>query len=97
MDSHFRGRVADGLVQMMLLLLARSGHTIEGVRYGHLEQSGEFVEEPEALEKVKQEVGCDQLPSRHGTEVTRTIYYYSGDLAGDFDSKAFPKFVDQPG
>ena len=99
MDSHFRGRVADGLLQTMLLLLARSGHTIEGVRYGHLEQSGEFAPEPESLEKqekVKQEAVA--ISYHRGTEtITRTVYYYSGDLAGDFDSKAFPKFVDHQG
>jgi hypothetical protein len=94
MDSHFRGRVADGLLQMMLLLLARSGHTIEGVRYGHFEQSGEFQLEPDTSEKPQ----VAELKYHRGSEtVTRAIYYYSGDLAGDFDSKAFPKFVDRQG
>lgn len=94
MDSHFRGRVADGLLQTMLLLLARSGHTIESVRYGHLEQSGEFMPEPETKEKPE----VVELHYHRGTEtLTRTVFYYSGDLAGDFDGKAFPKFVDRQG
>jgi len=94
MDSHFRGRVADGLLQMMLLLLARSGHSIEGVRYGHLEQSGEFAVEPETTPKPE----AVEISYHRGSEnVTRKIYYYSGDLAGDFDGKAFPKFVDKQG
>jgi hypothetical protein len=95
MDSHFRGRVADGLLQMMLLLLARSGHAIEDVRYGHFEQSGEFQPQPETQEKKPEAV---EISYHRGTEnVTRKVYYYSGDLAGDFDGKAFPKFVDKQG
>ncbi len=47
MDSSFRGRVTDGLLPVMLLLLSRSGYQIEGVTYGRLSEDGQFaVDDP---------------------------------------------------
>jgi hypothetical protein len=43
MDREFRGRVADGLLPMILLLLARSGHSIDRMVYRSLSPSGEFM------------------------------------------------------
>ena len=86
MDREFRGRVADGLVPMILLLLARSGHKIDRMVYGRLTPSGEFVAEsgpegtPEKLSSAGVKIECH----RDNEAVTRTLYYFSTDLASGF-------------
>lgn len=44
MDRQFRGQVTDGLCLPILELLVRSGHTILGMRYVRLDDSGQIVE-----------------------------------------------------
>jgi hypothetical protein len=39
MDRQFRGRVTDGLLVPILLLLVRSGHTIQGFRFVQIDGS----------------------------------------------------------
>jgi hypothetical protein len=44
MDREFRGQVTDGLLPPILLLLARTHHTILGYRYVRLDTNGRVVE-----------------------------------------------------
>jgi len=44
MDKEFRGEVTDGLFTPILLLLARSNHTVLGYRYIRLDESGKIIE-----------------------------------------------------
>ncbi len=44
MDREFRGQVTDGLLPPILLLLARTGHTVLGHRYVRLDAEGRIVE-----------------------------------------------------
>ncbi len=44
MDRQFRGQVTDGLLQPILHLLVRTGHTILGFRYVRLDDSGAIIE-----------------------------------------------------
>src|SRR5205085_4407045 len=46
MDRHFRGQVTDGLLLPIILLLARTDHTITGFRYVRIEDDGNAVERP---------------------------------------------------
>jgi len=46
MDRQFRGQVTDGLMLPIILLLARTDHTIMGFRYIRLGDNGEVVERP---------------------------------------------------
>jgi hypothetical protein len=86
MDREFRGRVADGLVPMILLLLARSGHRIDRMVYGHLTPSGEFVAERNPTGGADKVPGAGVEIDFHGEHdaVRRTLYYFSTDLAAGF-------------
>jgi hypothetical protein len=96
MDREFRGRVADGLLPMILLLLARSGHRIDRMVYGRLSPTGEFVAEGAPAR------GAERLPDA-GVEIdfhaeseatTRTLYYFSTDLAKGFrQNPRFARFL----
>jgi hypothetical protein len=46
MDRQFRGQVTDGLLVPILQILVRTGHSVNGIRYVTLNESGEFVERP---------------------------------------------------
>jgi len=93
MNREFRGRVADGLLPMILLLLVRSGHRIDRMVYGQLSPSGKFVAEGDPAP------GAEKLPDA-GVEIefhqeseatTRTLYYFSTDLAKGFGQD--PRFA----
>ena len=98
MDSEFRGRVADGLLPMLLLLLERSGYTIEHVQYGQLSQSGEFGPEEQTDPPVRKHKAV-QIHFHRGNETTsRTLYYFSTDLGPAFEKNpAFGRFLDSLG
>ena len=95
MDSEFRGRVADGLLPMLLLLLERSGYSIDAVQYGQLSPSGEFGPEPSADPPIRKHKAV-QIRFHRGSESTnRTLYYFSTDLGPAFDKNpAFARFLD---
>ncbi len=98
MDSEFRGRVADGLLPMILLLLERSGDTIEHVEYGQLSPSGEFEPEPQTDPPVRKHKAV-KIQFRRLNEVdSRTLYFFSTDLGPAFDKNpAFSRFLDRLG
>lgn len=93
MDQQFRGKVTDGLLPMIVLLLARSGHTIEDVRYHHLTEDGKLVDETPGTNPRKHETV--EVQYRRGTDPTiRTVYYFSRDLAAGFENNpAFSRFL----
>jgi len=43
MDKQFRGQVTDGLLQPILQLLVRTGHTVQGFRYVRLDEAGQVI------------------------------------------------------
>jgi hypothetical protein len=47
MDRQFRGQVTDGLLLPIILLLARTDHTIVGFQYVRLDDNGETVARPD--------------------------------------------------
>lgn len=98
MDSEFRGRVADGLLPMILLLLERSGYTIEHVQYGQLSQSGEFGPEEQTDPPIRKHKAV-QIRFRRMNEVAgRTLYFFSTDLGPAFEKNpAFARFLDSLG
>jgi hypothetical protein len=96
MDAQFRGRVADGLLEPICLLLARSGYTLENIRHGNLTEEGAFtaVEMPAAPKPVGVEVtfrrGADGDPQK--------IYYFSKKLDTEFKTKpGFSRFLQNLG
>jgi len=102
MDQDFRGQVSDGNAQIILLLLARSGDTIDEVRFGRLEPDGQFSVDDAALKKHK----VVKIDFHHGDENTgRTLYYFSTDLsdsnkthtAGFVGDPSFEHFLEKQG
>jgi hypothetical protein len=102
MDQDFRGQVSDGNAQIILLLLARSGDTIDDLKFGHLEADGQFAVDDAALKKHK----VVKIEFHHGDEKTeRTLYYFSTDLsdsnktntAGFVQDPSFQHFLEKQG
>ena len=92
MDAQFRGRVADGLVEPLCLLLARSGFTIEGIRHGNLTEEGAFTAVDPA--NPGKPMGAE-ISFRKGAEGdTQKIYYFSKKLDQEFQTKpGFANFL----
>ena len=96
MDREFRGRVADGLLPMILLLLARSGHNIDRMVYGSLSPSGEFTMQggPNLGAEKSPTFGVEIVFHRENDLVSRTLYYFSTDLAAGFErDPRLPRFL----
>lgn len=96
MDREFRGRIADGLLPMILLLLVRSGHSVDGMAYGSLSPSGEFVMqgEPGPDAEKSPTSGVEIEFHRENDSTSRTLYYFSTDLAAGFGrDPRFPRFL----
>jgi hypothetical protein len=93
MDREFRGRVADGLLPMILLLLARGGHRIDQIVYGRLSPAGEFVAEGDSTPGAERlpDAGIEIAFHRESEATTRTLYYFSTDLAKGFGQD--PRFA----
>ena len=98
MDQQFRGRVADGLLPMILLLLARSGHTIEQVRYGKLSGAGEFLPENPREPPVRKHAAVEVRFRRGPGTAPRTLYYFATNLGPAFEHDlSFARFLDRMG
>ncbi|MGP8244084.1 MAG: hypothetical protein ACLQVN_06155 [Bryobacteraceae bacterium] len=92
MDQDFRGQVSDGNAQIILLLLARSGDTIDGIQFGRLEADGQFRVDDPALKRHK--VAKIEF-HRGGESAERTLYYFSTDLS-DSNKTRTAGFVEDP-
>jgi hypothetical protein len=96
MDREFRGHIADGLLPMILLLLVRSGHSVDRMAYGILSPSGEFVTqgEPGPVAEKSPTSGVE-IEFHRGNDLTsRTLYYFSSDLAEGFGrDHRLPRFL----
>ncbi|MFB3778618.1 MAG: hypothetical protein ACE141_13450 [Bryobacteraceae bacterium] len=99
MDREFRGQVTDGLLPPILLLLARTGHTVLGHRYVRLDADGRVVERP-ADYRAPGKIGNKgiQIDFR-GEEDHRahTLYYFSVNLSDDWlrQNKPFLMFLER--
>ena len=98
MDSEFHGRVADGLLPMLLMLLERTGHSVEDVQYGRLSDAGEFLPEQQSEQLVRKHKAV-RIRLHRGDEMTsRTLYYFVTDLGPAFEKNpAFSRFLDSLG
>jgi len=98
MDSEFHGRVADGLLPMLLMLLERTDHTVEDVEYGSLSSAGEFMPEQPSDQPVKKHKAV-RVRFHRGTETeSRTLYYFVTNLGPAFEKDpSFARFLDSQG
>jgi hypothetical protein len=98
MDREFHGRVADGLLPMIMILLERTGHTIEDVQYGRLSEAGEFLPEDQSEQPVRKHKAVRIRVHRGDETVSRTLYYFVTDLGPAFEKNpAFSRFLDSLG
>jgi hypothetical protein len=98
MDSEFHGRVADGLLPMILILLERTGHTVEDVKYGRLSEAGEFLPEQASDQPVRKHKAVIVRFHREGDGTSRTLYYFVTNLGAQFENDpSFSRFLDSQG
>ncbi len=98
MDKQFRGKVADGLLPMISLLLVRTGHELDGVRFIQLDASGEPKSEDESKQvsangKPHKHKGVEVSYHRAGENKIRRIYYFSTDMAKFGSNRPFQAFL----
>jgi hypothetical protein len=97
MDRQFRGQVTDGLLPPILLLLARSGHTIQGYRYVQINSAGQIIERNLAgtAEPGNKGVEVDFLTD--ADQSPHKLYYFSTNLADQRlrDNKGFLAFLSE--
>ncbi len=101
MDAQFRGRLADGSLEPLCLLLARSGYTIEGIRHGNLSEEGAFTDYDVATAglnakgKPKKPLGVEVTFRRGPLGDPQKIYYFSAKLGSDFKTNppGFSRFL----
>jgi hypothetical protein len=95
MDRQFHGRVANGLVPMILLLLARSGDTIDAVQYGHFDDTGSFLPDDPPPPKPQ---GVKIAFHKANENESRTLYYFRTDLSNEFATHpGFKQFLTKQG
>ena len=94
MDRYYHGRVSDGLLPTMLLLLARDRYVIERVRYGRIDSSGRFLPE-ERGEPIRRRHEGVEVCFRRGSETAdRTLFYFSTNLGPEFErNPRFSRFL----
>lgn len=98
MDKQFRGRVADGLLPMISMLLVRTGHDVEGIRYIRLSDSGEPLSADvsktvdENGKKIRHQ-GVEVTYRKRGETADRKIYYFSTDMSKFGQNVAFQSFL----
>ena len=94
MDRYYHGRVSDGLLPTILLLLARDSYVIEHVRYGRVDSSGEFLPE-EPGEQVRRRHEGVEIRFRRGSEAaSRRLFYFSTNLGPEFErNPRFSRFL----
>ena len=101
MDAQFRGRLADGSLESLCLLLARSGYTIEGIRHGNLTEEGAFTDYNaatagvDAKGKPKKPLGVEVAFRRGPLGDPQKIFYFSAKLGSDFKTNppGFSRFL----
>ena len=85
MDHDFRGEVTDGLTAPILLLLARSGHTLLDFRYVRLDEQGNLVERA-ADYRAPGKIGNKGIEIDYADDADHSVhklYYFSVNLADD--------------
>lgn len=100
MDRQFRGRVADGLLESICLLLARSGYTIEGIQHGNVSEEGAFAPVDlatlgkDAKGKPRKAMGVEVAFRKGASGDPQKLYYFSTRLDTEFTAKpGFSRFL----
>jgi len=96
MSQQLRGQLVDGVLPVMLMLLARTGNTVGNVRYVTIDDAGKLVEQPAAQAKMgAQPDGLEVIFRRSGEQTQRKMYYFRLDLGPGLTKNAsFLTFLD---
>ncbi len=106
MKVQFAGEDTDGLLPVIVMLLARSGYMFDGMRLGDITEQGTFAalagdaSKPALPKHTAVELvfhtGSPEAPQKNGPR--KTLYYVSTDLAGRYDpTKGFGRFIASKG
>jgi hypothetical protein len=97
MDLQFRGQVTDGLCLPIMELLVRSHHTILGLRYVRLNDSGEIVERAPNYRGSGQNwnTGTEIEFLDDNDQSNHKLFYFSVNLADDHlkENRSFLSFL----
>jgi hypothetical protein len=95
MSRQLRGQLVDGLLPVILMLLARTGNTIDNVRNVAIDDAGKLIELPKAQAKPgDQPDGLEVLYHKEGETKPRKLYYFRLDLGlGLVKNPSFLTFV----
>lgn len=89
MSRQFRGQLADGVLPVLLMLLARTGNTIDNVRNVTIDPAGQLADLPAPQPKMgEQPDGFEVLYHREGERKARKMYYFRVDLGAKLDKNA---------
>ncbi len=99
MSSQLRGQLVDGVLPVILMLLARTGNTIDNIRHVTIEDSGKLAELPGAQAKPGPKPDGIEVLFRKGDEKKqRKLYYFRVDLGPGLEKNpSFLTFVDSLG
>lgn len=98
MQQMLRGQIFDGQLPVIALLLARSGHEIEEIRYVRLTGDGELIDDPAPPDmKVKRRAVSVRF-RKAGEAVSRTLYYFGANLSeSSKDREPLLRFFEKQG
>ena len=92
MSRQLRGQLVDGVLPVILMLLARTGNTIDNVRNVGIDDTGKLVELAQAQGKPgDQPDGLEIIYHKDGEKKTRKVYYFRLDLGPGLDKN--PSFL----
>ena len=92
MSRQLRGQLVDGVLPVILMLLARTGNTIENVRHVGIDDAGKLVELEQAQAKQgEQPDGLEVIYHKDGERKQRKLYYFRLDLGPGLDKN--PSFL----
>lgn len=96
MSRQLRGQLVDGVLPVILMLLARTGNTIEDVRNVAIDNDGKLLELAKSQPKPgEQPDGLEVLYHKEGEQKRRKLYYFRLDLGPGLDKNpAFLKFIE---
>jgi hypothetical protein len=96
MSRQLRGQKVDGVLPVILTLLARTGNTIENVRNVEIEDDGKLADLPQAKPKKQPKPGekpdgLEIVYHKDGERKQRKLYYFRLDLGPGLDKN--PSFL----
>ncbi|MBI2687131.1 MAG: hypothetical protein HYX27_12510 [Acidobacteria bacterium] len=99
MSRQLRGQLVDGVLPVLLMLLARTGNTIVNVRNVEIDDGGKLADLAQAQSRAGAKPdGIEVFFRRDGEERLRKLYYFRLDLGlGLVKKPSFLTFCDQFG